>query len=393
MKSKMRHKIIWSALLVLLITTSCVAARQGVSWPAIDTITINGEQKIVVAYNEHVALVEPSNGALVSLTNAEGEIRRDDEGNVREFVVNGNDYENAQFFASPLRLDEETLLFPAYNERLLQFDLITANADNVAGISLPGQVIAEPAVGNDLWYVPIKTRHVVALDAETNDVVWTAETQEGVWDSPLLVDEVLYFGEVDHIFYAINAETGETLWTQDLEGAIAATPTYYEGRLFVGSFSHKMVEIDSETGDILSEHEGTNWIWSSPVIEDGTLYYTDLSGFVYALDVNNNLQEIWSRQVAERGIRAAPLVVGQDVIVASRDGKVYWLDRESGVIVNEREIDGRPEILSEILLLEPDETLNIAEPIIVVSTTDMGRLLVAFPLDFRSGINGWTYAR
>lgn len=392
-KSLIHDKLVWIVLLLILVTTGCVSPRRGVSWPAVSTVIVNGERKIVVAYNEHIALVEPSNGALVSLQNAEGEVRRDEEGNERQFVIDGNNYEKAQFFAAPLRVDEETLLFPSYNDRLLEFDIVTASAESTTGIALPGQVIASIVATEDKWYVPLKARHVVAIDPDTYDVLWTAETQEGVWSTPLLVDDSLYFGEVDHIFYAVDAESGETIWTQDLGGAIAASPTYYDGRLFVGSFSHKMVELDSESGEILSEHEGANWIWSSPVIREDVLYYTDLSGFVYALDINNGLQEVWSRQVAEKGIRAAPLVVGEDVIVASRDGKVYWLDRETGVVINEREVDGRPEILSDILLLEPDETLNIAEPIIVVSTMDTGKLLVAFPLDYRSGINGWTYSR
>ena len=55
-------------------------------------------------------------------------------------------------------------------------------------------------------------------------------------------------------------------------------------------------------------------------------------------------------QIAERGIRAGPVVYGERVIVASRDGRVYWLDRRDGVLINSREIDNRPELLGDMLL-------------------------------------------
>ena len=100
----------------------------------------------------------------------------------------------------------------------------------------------------------------------------------------------------------------------------------------------------------------------------------DLGGYVHALDSTSGLREIWSIQVADRGIRAGPLVYDQRVIVASRDGKVYWLDSFDGELINAREIEGAPELLGNLLLLEPSETLDIDEPLVIVSSVDPGRL-------------------
>ena len=94
--------------------------------------------------------------------------------------------------------------------------------------------------------------------------------------------------------------------------------------------------------------------------------------------------------MAERGIRAGPLVYGERVVVASRDGKVYWLDRRDGQLLNAREIDGRPELLGDMMLLEPSETLDIDEPLLLVSSVHEGRLLIAFGID---GRQTWVYPR
>jgi len=388
------YKLIWSALFVLIFTTGCVAARQGESWPTLSTLTVSGEQIISVSFNDQINFVNPTNGSVVNLLNAEGEVRRDDQGNPRRFIIEGGTYDNAQFFARPVPLqDSQELLIATLNQRLISIDPVTGTAESTAGLQLPGQVIADVLVDDGVVYVPLKAGDVAAIDQGSGEILWTVETEAGVWSAPILVDDVLYFGSIDHLVYAVDRRRGNVLWTQNLEGGVAAAPVYHNGRIYVGSFSHKMFELDAENGTILAEHEGNNWVWSTPVIVDDVLYYTDLSGFVYALDITAGLTPIWSEQIAERGIRAAPLVAGGDVIVASRDGKVYWLDRATGTLIFDDEIEGRPEILADMLLLEPGDTLDIDEPIIVVSTMDMGRLLVAFPLDYRSGYNGWTFAR
>ena len=91
---------------------------------------------------------------------------------------------------------------------------------------------------------------------------------------------------------------------------------------------------------------------------------------MHALDTRNGLAERWSVQVAERGIQAGPLFYDGRVIVSSRDGKVYWLDSRDGELINAREIEGAPELLGNLLLLEPSETMNIDEPLIIVSSVD-----------------------
>ena len=85
-----------------------------------------------------------------------------------------------------------------------------------------------------------------------------------------------------------------------------------------------------------------------------------------------------------------PLVYGERVIVSSRDGKVYWLDRYDGELINAREIDDRPELLGDMLLLQPSDTLVIDEPLLLVTSVHDGRLLIAFGVD---GRQTWVYPR
>jgi outer membrane protein assembly factor BamB len=275
---------------------------------------------------------------------------------------------------------------------MLEFTFDSARVIDPAGIPLQSGVLADVATSDDLFFVPYRNGDVQALDRETYEEVWRLDTQEGVWATPVLQDGVLYVSSIDHFLYAVDAETGESVWSNpvDLEGAVAASPLYADGFLYVGSYSHKLYKIDASNGEIVAEYEGNNWIWGTPVLYEDAIYYTDLSGYVYALNADD-LTLIWEERHAERGIRPAPVVTDEFVVAASRDGKVYWLDRETGSLVLDRELEGRPEILSDILLLEADPEAGVDDAIIIVGSTDPGRLVGAFSLE--NSLPIWVYDR
>lgn len=381
------------ATALALVLTSCIGQRQGISWPALSTVTLDGETKIVVAYESRVELLEPATGQIVTLRDEDGDVRVDDDGNPRRWIIEGGDInDGVQFFSDPLITSddgEETLLFPTYSQTILEFLAENGRLTNPAGIALDGNVLSNITATDDMFYVPYQVEDLAAISRDSYEEQWRVETEEGVWAAPLLNDGVLYVPSLDHILYAVDAETGEELWTVDLEGAITSTPLFYDDALYVGSYAHKLYKISLD-GDILAEHEGENWIWSTPVAYENTIYYTDLSGNVYAL-LPDGLSLQWEAKPAEKGVRAAPLVTDEYVVVSSRDGKLYWLSRENGSEVFEREVEGRPELLSEILLLEGDEEAGVPYDMIVVGSQDTGNFIAAFQLDNSASV--WTYGR
>jgi len=391
-----RWKTIALLVFASFLVVSCTNVRQGISWPALSTLSIDGQTVIAVAFAGQIELLNPENGTdPLVLRDEAGDIALDSEGNVRRWVIQGAAFENVEFYASPLLREsgsEPTLLFPTYNNRMLEFTLDSGQVLDPTGVTLQSGVLAQVAASDDLLYVPYRDGDVQALDSETYEEVWRVETKEGVWATPLLQDGVVYFTSIDHFLYAVDAETGNAVWDQpvDLEGAIASTPLYDDGYLYVGSYSHKMYKVDAVSGEIVAEYEGHNWVWSTPVLMDGVLYYTDLSGYVYALNAAD-LSERWAERHAEKGIRPAPVVTEDYVVAASRDGKVYWLDRESGSLIFDRELEGRPEILSDILLLEADPEAGVDDALIIVGSADPGRLVGAFVLENSSPL--WVYGR
>lgn len=432
---KRRYGVLLILLLTLTVTSGCVTARIGVNWPMVTTMA--DTQNIFVAYNNEALQIDPRTGNLAELTNAEGESRIDPEsGQVRRWRIDGAANGGAQFFSAPLPFTDETLLLPEYSGRLVEVEIETARVIADKG-RISGRVLTSPVTDGERIYVPLGASGLEALDATTLEQAWFIGTENGVWAPPVLHDGVLYFTSMDHSLYAVDATTGEELWKRDLGGAAAAspllvidgvvaeseaanaaesntstetetdtntdsesqtdsdtestteetTPTAEQGEayLYVGTFARKVIKFDLE-GVVQAEYATADWLWSTPVLFDGTLYTADLAGHVYALDPED-LSEIWKVKAMERGIRPSPLVTEEYVIVAARDGLVKWLDRANGQMRIERATDA--EILSELLLIEPSETLALPEPLVIVSTVAPNRLLLAYTLN--EGGQQWVY--
>ena len=366
--------------LLAIFLAGCANVRRGVSWPDLELVTINEQTRVLVTYNDRIEAIDPYQGGQVHvIRDTDGEVLRDTNGDVREWSVEVKFGNNETVYTSPFIVDD-AFIFPTYDNRFIEIDIETAELASEEGIPLTDGVVADAVLTDDLIYVPYRLRDVVALNPETYQEVWRFETEGGVWATPLLIDGILYITSINHKLFAVDAATGEPIWSEpvDLEGAIASTPLYYNDFLYVGSYSHKMYQV-SLNGQIVNEYEGNNWIWGTPVVENDVLYFTDLNGWVYALNADD-LSEIWSERPVQRGIRPAPLITEDYVVVAARDGSVYWLNRETGLTVQDYPIDGKPELLSDILYLPADEEAGRPE-LMLIASTDNKRLVSAFNME------------
>jgi outer membrane protein assembly factor BamB len=77
------------------------------------------------------------------------------------------------------------------------------------------------------------------------------------------------------------------------------------------------------------------WIWSTPVVDGDKLYFTDVEGYVYSYNTATgalNWQPVQPDAAsAEKAITASPLVLGEQVLVATESGDLYAVDAEGRV--------------------------------------------------------------
>ncbi len=374
--------------LLSLALVGCVA-QLGTGWAGL-TVLEDG-QHIAYAYENTLAIVDVTGGQPIPLTQ-NGDIRVTDNGQVIRWEIDGNDYDNAKFFAPPLMRSDNTLLALTLDRRLLAIDRQNATVSVITEepIGQRGNAVTRPIRAGDKILIGLQER-LLALDANTLAPTWEIETNYAVWSPPLVMDDIAYFTSLDHSMYAVDLGNGEIQWSLDLGGAATATPAYYEAddAFFVGTFERKVLKI-SRSGQVITSYDTDEWVWGSPLLVDDMLYVVDLAGVVYKLDPAT-LTEVngWKRQVAEAAIRTTPAVFDDYVVVGSRDERVYWLNRDNGGEIFNRRLDG--EILSDVLYFPANDTNDLEESLIVVSTLSNRESLVAFGAT--NGERVWTYRR
>lgn len=381
------YGVAFLGLLLAVLVSACGPVHTDPRWASVSTVA-NGSQ-ILLAFADRLTLVNAEDGKPVPLVDADGDIRLDEQGNPRVWEVRGTGNAQTRFYASPVFVDEDTLLAPSYDMQLVEVDFPVARIDGETA-TFDQFLVASPVIDGDLVYIGLADHDLVALDVDELTEVWRVPTGHGVWAEPLVVEDMLYFTSMDHFLYAVDKASGELLWKTDLQGSATSKPVYQDGHLYVGSFAHKVFDIDAETGDILGEFSTSEWVWNAPTLVDNTLYVADLGGMVYAVNVaDSEMSEVWQTEVSQLALPPSPLVTEDFVIVGSRDRNVYWLDREDGSVVETRQVAG--EVLSNLVLIEPSDDVQIDQPLVVVNTSAPEELLVAFTLDDAQRV--WAYKR
>jgi outer membrane protein assembly factor BamB len=201
----------------------------------------------------------------------------------------------------------------------------------------------------------------VALNRRTGELLWESDLPgenilHGTWTNPAygVIDgraQVIFPGG-DGWLYSFVPETGELIWKFDLNpkdsvwalggrgtrNNVLATPVIYDNKVFVGvgqdpehgEAPGNFWAIDATgSGDVTD----TNAVWhlggddvnrtmSTVAIADGILYLADLSGFLYAHDVETG-ERLWTYD-AFAAIWGSPFVA---------DGKVYLGDEDGDVAI------------------------------------------------------------
>lgn len=219
--------------------------------------------------------------------------------------------------------------------------------------SLPLQEIpATPAVGYGKVFVDTMDG-VYALNSRNGTTAWTNLAVKGL-SSPALVNGEVLVGGTDGRLHALNATNGAELWNVSLVAhpvfsGITSSPKVAYDLAYVGTFNEtggpgEVVAVWISNGTIAWRHPTASVDFSSPAVYDGTVYIGVMGLYntttqvtwkppygVLALDGATGAQE-WFTPTND-SVAASPLVTRHLVVVPSKDGNLYALNRTNGSVV------------------------------------------------------------
>jgi eukaryotic-like serine/threonine-protein kinase len=175
-----------------------------------------------------------------------------------------------------------------------------------------------------------------AGDFEVNPILlWKISGHLPVYSSPVIFEDVVYYGGNDSVFHAVDLKSGIEKWSFRTSASIRSTaiPAYgyiyfsnAEGALYCLDYSGNMVW--KVSGGMESPYDFADYHQSSPVAYDSVLYWGSGSGSLYAIDAFSG-RVTWKFN-AKGSIHSTPVVDEKGVYFGSFDGFVYALHKDTG---------------------------------------------------------------
>lgn len=184
---------------------------------------------------------------------------------------------------TPIRVDG-LIAYTKADGALAVFDPLSAEdvqelqgASKVTTISALAKGKSQPCSGGGLLFVG-RGPAFFAFDPSDGTELWRFEVGKyGNFEcSPLIVDDVVYFGGGEGYLYALRASTGDLIWRFACRGAVETDPAYWRGLLFFRD-RDTLYAVDAERGSV---------VWEAPapyspqiaVSEDGLLFSSGDNG-------------------------------------------------------------------------------------------------------------------
>lgn len=224
---------------------------------------------------------------------------------------------------------DQTVFVGDYNDVL--YALQMTDGRQVWALETGGPIVGGPTVEGDTVYVGSSDGCLYALAVDDGGKRWGPFcTGEKVWSSPVVSAGVVYFGSMDKKLYALDAATGDMRWEFKADAPITSTPVIDGGRVYVGALNSKFYALDAASGDLVWSFDSSDWFWNRAAVGDKAVFAGNLGGDVYALDKDKGTLVWAARFKAKGGIRAAPALAGDTLVVADEDGGIYGIDAATG---------------------------------------------------------------
>ncbi|MBN1217315.1 MAG: PQQ-binding-like beta-propeller repeat protein, partial [Anaerolineae bacterium] len=132
----------------------------------------------------------------------------------------------------------------------------------------------------------------VEIVPSLGEVAWSFDTDDRIWTSPAIADNLVYFSSMNGYVYALDSQIGQLVWKQATGGASFSSPAVVDGLVYVG-FGNYLYALDGQTGQKRWSFKTEGyWTNSPPTVADGLVYFGS-GPYLYALDAQTG-QKKWS---------------------------------------------------------------------------------------------------
>jgi outer membrane protein assembly factor BamB len=132
---------------------------------------------------------------------------------------------------------------------------------------LGGPIVSPPAISESgLIIISTFNNEVIALGEDSHDVEWRFSTSDWAWASPVVDQDQVYVSDISGLFYALEIATGDVLWQVQPGGGIYDSPVIVDELILFSTEASSLAAVSRE-GVVQ---------WNQPI--EGKLYAGPISG-------------------------------------------------------------------------------------------------------------------
>jgi outer membrane protein assembly factor BamB len=237
------------------------------------------------------------------------------------------------YFATPVLTEDGQLLIGSQGTEAIFVSINTATGKENWAEPFEGSKgiwVAPPLVFNDQIYAPNTDGFVYILGMDGKPAADAIEIGGALWSAPTTDGTLIYVVSLDHHLRVIDPVANKVSEPVDLGGAVPGSPFVTEEGAYIGSFASN-IQFITPNGKSEVIAEADNWVWGSPVLDGETLYYADLDGNVFSFNIPSGRQN-WSNIKPDGPIVASPLVLDDQIYIATEEGTFLALDQDAKIV-------------------------------------------------------------
>ncbi|MBC7286639.1 MAG: PQQ-binding-like beta-propeller repeat protein [Armatimonadetes bacterium] len=166
--------------------------------------------------------------------------------------------------------------------------------------------------------------NVVAVTVE-GDVAVTLPTPASARSPVTTVGTVALFGCRDGSVLAIDLAVPKVIWQYRFQGEVTGAPTAAGGVAVVGSWDATVAAFDLTSGQRIWEYRGDSAVAGSVAVDDGTAFWVHADGQVVAAEVSSG-ETVW-RLPLPSGARSGPALPPGMIVIGGLDGVIRAYSR------------------------------------------------------------------
>jgi outer membrane protein assembly factor BamB len=241
---------------------------------------------------------------------------------------------------------EGVIIASSKNGDLIAYDIEEKNLKQRWAIRLKGEIRAAPAIAGEQVFVRTVDGKLSALSLSDGSIQWTVSRRVPALSltgnsRPLIEGDLVIVGFDDGKISAFSRDDGQTVWETTISNPSGRTEIermvdldgqfiFRDGIIYISSYQGRLAAIQATDGNVLWSRKFSSY--QSIDADEEALYLSSDDSHIWSVDRRTG-SAFWKQEVLHARKITAPMIIGENLVVADLEGYVHWFDKSDGTLL------------------------------------------------------------